>query len=502
MWLTGLSQVDECDPLFEHLKSTGVLGTEQYAERYALAVEARQFGLARYLARELPGTYLDEATLWLDAQNAPQEFVAAHAKSPATELTQRQLIFAIMRLAYREPLAAAAEWRKTRKNFAFAADQENDVSRHIALWSARNHLPQAVKLLAALRDDAIDTETGRWLVRANLREHRWANAIRAIDSLPADESVKPDWQYWKAMALSQLDKDSSEAQAIFSRLAGERSYYGFLAADAISAPYALADLPLNGDPASVEKLAQIPALIRARELFFVGQESRGRSEWDAAMRNLAAPDQAQAALLAHIWGWHSRAIATVATAGQFDDLRLRYPLPWREEFDRSSASAGINNSWAYGIARSESLFMSDIQSSAGAVGVMQLMPATGRMTAKELQLPYQGLATLTDSGSNIRLGTWYLSKMYSRFGDNRILATAAYNAGPSRVERWLPASGELDARIWIENIPYNETRGYVRRVLTDDTIFNWRLTGKLRRLSSELPLIVAATPRRKTTNSD
>jgi soluble lytic murein transglycosylase len=181
----------------------------------------------------------------------------------------------------------------------------------------------------------------------------------------------------------------------------------------------------------------------------------------------------------------------VASAGEFDQLELRYPLPWQDDFREYASAAGIPDSWAYGVARSESLFMRDVRSSAGAIGIMQLMPATGRSTAKEISLPYSGLATLTDSNSNIRLGTWYLGKMYSRFDDNRVLATAAYNAGPHRVDAWLPDTGTLDARIWIANIPYNETRGYVRRVLTDEAIFHWRLTGQVQRLSAGLPRIDA-----------
>ena len=207
-------------------------------------------------------------------------------------------------------------------------------------------------------------------------------------------------------------------------------------------------------------------------------------------------------MLAHNWGWHSRAISTVAAAGEFDDLNIRYPLPWREDFENHAKTAGIPDSWAYGVARSESLFMRDVRSSAGAIGLMQLMPATGKSTAREISLPYAGLTTLTDSASNIRLGTWYLGKMYARFSNNRVLATAAYNAGPHRVEDWLPATGTLDARIWIENIPFNETRGYVRRVLTDEAIFHWRLTGELRRISSELPHIAAEPKSARTTDTD
>jgi soluble lytic murein transglycosylase len=187
-------------------------------------------------------------------------------------------------------------------------------------------------------------------------------------------------------------------------------------------------------------------------------------------------------------------IATLASVEDYDDLEVRYPLPFREQFEKHSETAEIPYSWAYGVARSESLFMTDIRSIAGAVGVMQLMPETGRRTASEIKLPYGGVTTLTDPDSNIQLGTFYLGKMLRRFGHNPILATAAYNAGPLRVEKWLPEADRLDARIWIESIPFNETRGYVRRVLFTDTIFHWRLTGETRRLSESLAAIDPSPP--------
>jgi soluble lytic murein transglycosylase len=201
----------------------------------------------------------------------------------------------------------------------------------------------------------------------------------------------------------------------------------------------------------------------------------------------------QAAKLASRWNWYSRAISTAASVGQFDDLVLRYPLPYQSMFQQFASSASIPPTWAYGVARSESLFMRDARSSAGAIGLMQLMPTTGKTVAKELNVPYSGLHTLTDPRSNIRLGTTYLGQMSERYGGNRVLATAAYNAGPHRVDRWLPVSGNQDARVWIENIPFNETRQYVKRVMAAETIFHWRMTGEIRRMSDEL-LQVDAEP--------
>lgn len=496
LWLVGKSQAEECDPVFEHLRRRNLLTTQHYADRFNLAIESKHFSLARYLARSLDPRYLTEAEEWLSAQNQTEAFIAGWLDYADTDLARRLFAYAIERLAYDNPIAASRHWVRLQSHFSFSDAQDNQVSRHIALWAARTHLPQAESLLLSLAGDANDVETGRWLVRSALLKYQWPEVIQRIDQLPDDEHGKDEWRFWQAFALSKTGAHDP-ATEIFSRLALERSYYGFLAADITDAPYALAEMPVRHNEEVTAAVAQNPALIRARELFHVGLESRGRSEWDGAVRLMTSEEQTQAALLADGWGWHSRAISTVASAGEFDDLRVRYPLPWRTVFEKHANTAGVSHSWAYGIARSESLFMRDIRSSAGAIGIMQLMPDTGRSTAREIRLPWSGLATLTDSSSNIRLGTHYLSKMFARFGNNRVLATAAYNAGPSRVVDWLPESGSLDARIWIENIPFNETRGYVRRVLTDDTIFHWRITGVQRRLSTELDLIATAENRRQ-----
>ena len=179
---------------------------------------------------------------------------------------------------------------------------------------------------------------------------------------------------------------------------------------------------------------------------------------------------------------------------EYDDLELRYPLAFREAFIEYAGDAGIPPTWAFGIARSESLFMRDARSGAGAIGLMQLLPSTGREMAGNLRVPYSGMNTLVDAAVNIRLGTAYLARMAERYDGNRILATAAYNAGPQRVDQWLPAAGALDARTWIELIPYNETRRYVRRVLEAETIFHWRLYGETRRLRDQLAAVGPSGP--------
>ena len=493
LWTVGESQVDECDPVFEFLDDGDHLDIVDYMRRFELAIDAREFTMAQWLGKSIDQQHIDTAGQWLRAQRNPESFVENADKLDNNETTRDQLIFAIERITYDDPLRALELWTEISRGQRFSAEQELRTARHIALWMARDRLTGAYKQLTALPVAAQNAEVIRWRARTSLRLRNWPNLLADIEAMTATERGTEEWRYWYGIAL-QRNNRIAEGDAVLQQLAAERSYYGFLAADELGLPYSLVDESFSPDEQRIAELAGRPELIRARELFLVGLDGRGRSEWDAVVRYLEAGDKMQAAILANRWGWHSRAIAAAASVGDFDDLSLRYPLPFHETFREHSEAAGISTTWAYGVARSESLFMRDARSRAGAVGLMQLMPATGKEVARSIKLPYSGLSTLTDPGSNIRLGTFYLGQMADRYGGNRVLATAAYNAGPHRVDAWLPQVGNVDARVWIENIPFNETRGYVKRVLAAETIFHWRMTGQIRRLSDEL-LVVRAEPK-------
>lgn len=488
LWLVGQSQVKECDPVFDYLGKQKLLGPAEYRTRFQLAIEAREFKLARWLAKKLDPQYVAEANLWIKARTHPEDFLKSHKRLAKNETSAKQLVYAFERLTYRDAEKAHAAWRRLSKQISLSEEQRNQTVRHIALWTARDDLAGAYDLLRQLPDAAVDDEVFRWRARISLRNTNWINLLVDIAAMSPAERDSEEWQYWRAVSLQRAGQVLA-AHAAFQTLSLERSYYGFLAADELGQDYQLEHAQLPADETTIEAVASRPEIVRARELFLVGQESSGRSEWDAAVRSLSPHEKMQAAILADRWGWHSRAISTVASLGEYDDLSIRYPLPYQESFEQSSSDARISPTWAYGIARSESLFMRDVRSRAGAIGLMQLMPATGRAVAKEIRLPYSGLQTLTNPQSNIRLGTSYLGQMAERYSGNSVLATAAYNAGPHRVDRWLPDAGVIEARVWIENIPFNETRKYVKRVLSAQAIFHWRMTGQVRRLSDELLLV-------------
>ena len=485
LWLTGQSQADECDPVFAWLRERGLLGAEHYRQRFLLAIDAQAFSRARWLGKSIDAEHVAVAEAWQRAADRPETYLRDFRKTRASTEERAMLLYAVKRLTYRDPRLARNLWAPLTERYAFSAAERGDADRHIALWTARDGLEGAHWLLSRLPEAYRDAEVHRWRARVSLRDGEWRRLLDDLEAMPREEAEREEWRYWRATARINTG-DMERGQSELGRLAQERSYYGFLAADAIGSDYVLSEAPLVADEAVIAEIGARTAIRRARELFTVGLDSRGRSEWDAAVSGFDGAAKQQAAILAHRWGWHSRAIATAASAELYDDLALRYPLPFAEHFSRGAKAASIPADWAYGIARSESLFMRDVRSHAGAVGLMQLMPRTGREVARQLNIRFEGLTTLTDPVANIRLGTSYLGRMLERFDGNRAFATAAYNAGPQRIDDWRERSSAADPLVWIENIPFNETRRYVRRVLAAETIFHWRMTGETRRLTASL----------------
>jgi soluble lytic murein transglycosylase len=495
LWLSPYSQPRECDPVFEFLAEDGLLSDARRRERIALALDAGQTRLARFLARPLGKEDQQLVDRWTRVRSAPDRELSRSTQFSDTAADRRLISYGFHRLARLDPERARALW-PTYDTFGFSPARRLDIERAFALNYARRDLPGALTVLeaqAAVDDDPL---IGQWRTRLAIRALNWRRALDAIATLAPDASAETNWDFWRARALSELGQPE-QAAAIFEALADERGYYSFLSADHLDRTYRWSDEPATPDESIIATLAERSEFVRARELFMTGLYSRGRREWSRALSSLTREERAQASLLAQRWGWHSRAIATAAGTGLIDDLALRYPLPWRDAFERLSLEARVDPTLAYGVARSESLFMPDVASAAGAIGLMQLMPATGRETARQARIPYRGSHSLTDPETNIALGTRYLGQMLVRFDNHPALAAAAYNAGPDRVERWLPDNASLPADVWIDTIPFRETRRYVRRVLASDTVFDWRLNAQPRRLSERLPPV---QPRRGGTD--
>lgn len=499
LWLVGDSQPDACDLSFKYLDEVGYLTEARKRKRFEMALAERNLTLARFLADSLDWQDRDWAARWQRMKANPTSELKQPEKFKNNSAERELILYGFKRLARQDPLYTAKAWLDYRMHFDFSAAERNSVSRNIAVWAARKHLAESAELLAAVPASARNLDVREWQVRTALRNRDWPAVVAYINDLPGAERDEVMWRYWRGRALQEQGQKEA-ADAVFRGLARERDYYGFLAADQVGMPYQFEHRPIVEDPAILEVLSNQPALLRARELFEVGQHGRARSEWNTAIAKMKMSERAQAALLAHRWGWASRAIAAASLGTMLDDLVIRFPTPYREIFETKTDEANIAFSWAYGIARSESLFMPDVSSSAGAIGLMQLMPATGRQVARRARVKYKNRFSLLDPETNITLGTRYLGRMYERFGGNQVLATAAYNAGPHRVSRWLPEDGEVIADVWVDTIPFTETRGYVRRVLSSQVIFTWRLTGSQQRLAELMPPVITAEQLAKLTS--
>lgn len=474
LWRVGRSQPDACDPVFAWLDERGLLTADQIQQRARLAVLNGQFGLARYLARKLTSERSARIDQWLNVAETP-----ANLNYGPNGLDGDVAVYAFKRLALRDLDKAADLLAPLAERLQLDAGQRHEMKRYVALLYAQEHKPQALVWFARLdharmRDD--DHALG-WEIRAAIYQQRWPLVVDAINDLPPAIADDEEWRYWHARALDEMGR-TEQARALYAPLARERSYHGYLAADALGQDYSLNERPLANDAAARARVESRPALARARELRALGMDLKARLEWNAVIDGLDESALGQAARIAHQWDWHSRAIITLAKADYWDDLDIRYPTPYDDAVRQFAKNNDLDPAYVFAIIRTESLFQPEIRSSAGAVGLMQLLPGTARLVARRMDAARPSSSALTIPEINIQLGSGYLAQMLDRWDGNIAMASASYNAGPRRIERWLP-DDNMDPRIWIANIPYTETRNYVQRAMSHMTVFQARLHEKI-----------------------
>lgn len=495
IWLTGRSQPRTCNRVFRHWKAAGELTTELVWQRLALSLENGRRTLARYLVRSLPVKEQKLARLWIKLHRKPQllsRYQQRIAKSQHP-MAPRLFLNVVKRLAQRAPQKAAEVWLDPETQHMAAEKDQFAVLKKIAVTLARRQLPGAESWFSIIPDQYLNDSAREWRVRAALRQAQWPEALVALNALSPDQQASDRWQFWRARVNEELG-NSTTAMTHFTSLAKNRSFYGFLAADRLGQPYAITDRPHETSAGTLFKIGQQAAVQRAHEFVRLNRMVDARREWHTATRQMTNDERVDAAKLVQLWGWAEQSILTMASTDQRDDLSLRFPLLYQQQVMNYSRREEINPAWTYGVIRRESAFVQDARSPVGAVGLMQLMPATAKYVSRNMPKKYRGRGKLTQADTNLALGTRYLRKMLKRFAGQTVLATAAYNAGEHRIMRWLPEENTLDAERWIENIPFRETREYVTSVLAFTIIYADRLGFEQKRLSQQL----TAVPTRET----
>ena len=474
LWLVGKAQPAACDALFSQWAAEGQLTEQKRWQRVKLAAEARNYGLATSLANGL-NTLGPQARLMIDVAQKPDMLSQPSRFLPASEAMSDAVGLGLRRLARQNPEKAASLLDTYAANMHFSRDEKVAIAREIGLTFARRYDSRGLDIMTQYDPELRDNTVTEWRLRLLLRLGRWEDAYQLTRKLPQDLATTSRWRYWQARSLELAEPKNPQAQVLFKKVANERDFYGFLAADRAQTPYQLNNRPLVLSPQLIKKVRNTPGVQRALEFHDRGQVVDGRREWYYVSRLFSRDEMVAQAKLAYDLKWYFPAIRTISQAQYWDDLDIRFPMAHRDTLVREAKLRGLHSSWVFAITRQESAFMDDARSGVGASGLMQLMPATAKETARKFSIPLASPQQVLNPDKNIQLGAAYLSQVHGQFNGNRVLASAAYNAGPGRVRQWLKGANHLGFDVWIESIPFDETRQYVQNVLSYSVIYGQKL---------------------------
>ncbi|MBE9609076.1 transglycosylase SLT domain-containing protein [Chitinilyticum piscinae] len=483
LWFSDKALPDACNPVFDALFASGELGSNDAWARIRQALAANRADFARQLAARVGPPAALSAKSLDQAGKSPEKTLQKLDTGPRAE---RELaLYALEVLGRKDPDAAAARipvvsasWPEADQRFAW---------QQLGLSAARKLHPSASAWLARGGMEGLNDEERGLAIRAALRSQDWPAVQARIDALPTEQRGETTWRYWRARALAEQGR-SAEARNELAQITQGYDYYSLLAREELGSALQLPPATRTSEE-DIRQVRQIPAIRRALALYAQNWKAEGAREWNWAVRSLGSDSQYLAAAeLARREGWNDRSIYTADRTRQQHDFALRYPMPWRSEILNHATGNELEAAWVLGIIRQESRFVVDARSGAGAAGLMQLMPATAKWSAKRAGLDDFSPAQVINPETNIALGTTYMNYLQGRFSGNQILSTAGYNAGPGNASKWQTAQAQ-DATIYIETIPFSETREYVKRVSANATIYAQQLRQGEMRLKARLQAI-------------
>ncbi|MBI2790510.1 MAG: transglycosylase SLT domain-containing protein [Gammaproteobacteria bacterium] len=475
-YLVGYSQPASCDQLFKAWAKAGGLTQKLIWKRTALALEEKNFTLADHLIKQLSASERIIAHKWEKLIKNPYllfDDSFLHQLNASDKIKAQIITSGLQILAKQEPEKALKWWQTHKNNYSFSVIQSNIIQRDIGVFLSHHKSPNARSWLALLPDNTIDSTAIEWRIRLALAESDWNDALMWINRLPPEIKDDKSWLYWRARAL-EAQGHVNEANAIYSQLTKARNYYAFVASLRLKQPLSMHHQQLSVEPHIADQVSKMPAMQRFQELQILGKDPVGRVEWFRAIDRMNEQEILAAAKIAQKMGLHDIAIFTIGKTDFRDDIPLRFPLAHQKEIIDNANKHNIDPAWIFGIARQESAFFTEAVSHAGARGLLQLMPTTAKSLAKKYEIEYESELSLHEPKINVQIGTLYLKNLKQQMRNHPILATASYNAGPTRTMRWLPKT-QQEADIWIETIPYKETREYVKNVLAFTSIYRQRL---------------------------
>ena len=470
IWLRGTALPNDCDKLISAWQAAGQLSPITILERIRLAMKAGNDSLVNYLAKMLPADYQTMANAIMALQQNPLTVVTFANSVGPTDFTRQATAYAFARVA-RDDVENARSMIPQLVQAQKMSESEAQGLKETVVWRLMGM--DLTTEQARWRDSVVMDSESTALLERRVRLALSTNDKRGLNTwiarLSPEDKEKDEWQYWQAdLLISQGRKE--EGDEILRKLMQGRGFYPMVAAQRLGVDY---PLQIDTAPRPDAATTQGPELARVRELMYWGLDNLARSEWANLIGSKTHVQQQMLARYASEMDWWDLSVQATITAKMWNSLQERFPLAWQNLYQQYTAGKGIPQSYAMAISRQESAWNPKIRSPVGASGLMQVMPATAAHTVKMYSIPgYVNSSQLLDPQTNIEIGTQYLEYVYQQFDQNRIFASAAYNAGPSRVRTWLGNSaGRLDAVAFIETIPFSETRGYVKNVLAYDAYY-------------------------------
>lgn len=477
LWLNANRLPSACNTPFEWARSNRIITADLIEQRARLSLQAGNSVLARELAAMLPTSQAEPLLQWANLIEKPQQAIDAIIANPNLQIETAALQDGWLRLARKDQDAAIERLPRLIRARRLTEANASPYALSLALalsWSRRDEAGQYFKRVALVD---MSESAHEWRVRAALWGGDWLSVQQYILAMPETLRLQARWRYWLARANEQL-KDAGAARSLYQSLIDkDDNYYAAMAAARLQAAYTPHAQPLMVDEAAAQSLAKLPGMQRARELLAVQLRTEAMLEWNQVFATLQPGEHLAAAQLAHDWRWYDQAVATTAKLGLYNDYEFLYPQPYDPEVTTAAKLSGLSTDLIYGVMRQETLFRADAQSTANARGLLQLLPETARATARKFKMPVPTAEELFNPVVNVPLGAVYLKTLIDGFEGQIVLALAAYNAGPAATRRWLPVQA-MESDIWIENIPYNETRSYVQRVLWHSLVFHWLRNNK------------------------
>lgn len=479
VFLTGSALPEACTKPLEWLRDRGQRSPSLVRQRVQLALEAKEWEVVRYAITLLPEAQRAEPQRSLRLRTEPASAIPALVANPPAEPPFDDLIEG-WRGWVRADMDQAARWvDRVIAMPGLTPQQRQQMLGELGLRFSWSRRPEAMTYFRRAAN-AYDERVYTWRIRAALWSNDWPRALTWINELPGDLALQPRWRYWRARALAATGQVET-ARSLYQGLLGANNVYAQFAAWQLGERITPEPRPgAAADPARQAALAREPALQRMSELHALGLRDWFNLEWFAFLRDRDAAFADQLSHYAFAQGWRLHGVAAATRASLFDDFERLFPRPFETPVLLAASDTGVPPALINGLIRQESLYDTRAVSRANAFGLMQLLLPTAEAVARRHQLPRPTRESLFRPEVNIPLGARYLMEMRDRHGGQWVPAIGSYNAGPGAVARWLPEA-PMAPDIWIENIPFNETREYIGKLLWHHTVYAWLMTGEPQR---------------------